>query len=157
MAAPLGQAGTYSAGMRTSAIVLVSVAMVSLTSCSSPAEPTKPAVTVTAQPAPVPTVTVSAELARTGESPVDEYDAWWFCRGEVAEWMLGTAIKNPTTSSDWAELEFNAFDPSLITGDGNGYRTQIIGSAGDQSIGTAWCVVSGTVAAPVLDDYQYPP
>lgn len=118
-----------------------------LSGCATP-EPS-PTVTMQVTPAPAPTVTLNA--SRSGDSPLDEFDAWWFCRGEILEMMSG--VRPP-----YDEISINEFDPTLVTNLGGGvFRLQMIGQAGDESISTAHCTVSGSVASPHLDDYNYPP
>lgn len=135
---------------RAVASVLAVLALSGCAAAPSPGPTVTVTVPVTVMPSPAPTVTITATATRASDSPVDAYDAWWFCRSEILRMMAG--VRPP-----YDEIDLNDYDASFVTADSTGFRVQAIGVAGDSSVGTGWCEVRGTAAAPVLDNYMYPP
>ena len=109
-----------------------------------------------ASPEPASTVTVTASptaAVRGADTPIDSYDAWYICRSAVFEAASGVSPKAD-------DFTANDYDPKFISEKDGAYTVQIIGTLGETDPGSddnaSYCVVSGTIGAPSIDDYLYP-
>jgi hypothetical protein len=100
-------------------------------------------VTVTA---PAPDATAAA---RTNDSPIDGYDAYYVCLAAVFEFATGTS---PAYAD--GELDFASYSSNIVTAGDDGFRVQLRGEG--EAVDSVYCVVSGTVANPTIGDYLYP-
>jgi ABC-type transport system substrate-binding protein len=122
-------------------IITAAAALAALTGCST-ATP-EPAATVTVTAA-APSASASAD-PRTAESPIDSFDAYYYCVSKVYEFAAG---------SDEDPFELAAYADAEITEADGGYKVQLQGAGDD--LDSVYCVVNGTVGNPSIDDYLYP-
>jgi hypothetical protein len=132
-----------------SGLTIIAAAALALTGCST-AESTPAAtqtVTVTATP------TSSEVAARTVDSPIDAFDAYWVCSSAVFEFATGTS-----PAYEDGELDFAPYSEDIISESDDGFRVQLRGDLGDgdENASAVFCVVSGTVGDPTLVDALYP-
>jgi hypothetical protein len=100
---------------------------------------------VSTAPAADPVTQEPATSDRVADSPIDSFDAYYYCVGQVYEFAAG---------SDEDPFELAAYADAEITDADGGYRVQLSGTADD--VDSVFCVVTGTVGNPSIDDYLYP-
>jgi len=121
--------------MTLSRFVPLALAAVLLTGCSAGAGSAEP----TESPSP---------SAASGGTALDAISAWDTCADAVDEWVA--------TNSDIDPFESRDFDDAYVSEDAGTFRTQLAGDLGADDTTSVYCVVSGTVENPSIDDYLYP-
>jgi uncharacterized protein YceK len=123
--------------MKLLSLTPLALAVVLLSGCSAAVESGTPADSTE------PTTAASA----TG-TPLDARSAWDFCAAEVKTWVDSNSDIDPWTQSEFSE--------ALVADTEGAFRTQLAGELGSDGDTSVYCVVSGTVEEPSLDDYLYP-
>lgn len=130
-----------------SGLTILAAAALALTGCTAAASTPAVTETVTVTAAP------SAAVARTADSPIDAFDAYWFCRSAVFEFATGTS-----PAYEAGELDFAPYSADIISESDDGFRVQLRGDLGDgdENASSVYCIVSGTVGDPMLVDRLFP-
>jgi ABC-type enterochelin transport system substrate-binding protein len=138
------------------AIVLAAGCAAALTACAPAAAPAaSPTASGDASAAPAPTVTVTATVTATPEPPAPVVPAPGDALSALEAWSVCVAVSqvNDVTPDFWAPVEYTA--DAVVDQGGGSFQVKpgFSPTAGQGAGAQTTCIVSGTLAAPMVD-YQ---